>query len=302
MTELILDASQITTFETCPQKWYLDHVANLTSVHSNPALTTGTWFHEVLKFYYTAGMEKPPVSNHFRAAMKYAQDLTTGVERHKWKRVTADPKFHLDRLMAYIVTNMGRDDSMEIVAVEKGFSTLLYEDLERRYILEGMIDLVTIEPKLGLTVTDHKTQSRFDELYPVNHQLSNYMSFTAAKHFRYNYIGQQEKQNANTFHEQIYAIPVNQYETSPELGFLQQWKADVTRTFAEMERYLRSWLVDGIPSPQGIKFPRRRSACDGKYGLCQFHRICEIPDNSKWQPVVIDSGYKQKENKWKAWS
>lgn len=297
MIEIILDASQITTFETCPQKWYLDHVRNLTSIHSNPALTTGSWFHEALKFYYSRGKAEPPVSKHLGDTLEYAKDLARGVESKKWIRVKSNPKFHLQRLLSYLITNMGRDDQMEILAVEKGFSTLLYEDSSRRYILEGMIDLITIEPKLGLTVTDHKTQSRFDELYPVNHQLFNYIGFTKANYFRYNYIGQQETQNDNTFHQQIYKLPVNEGE--PNIGIMDQWKEDVFRTFSEMEHY----VTLGEGKQYAELYPRRRTSCDSsKYGLCQFHRICEIPDNSKWQPVVIESGYKQKENIWKAWS
>lgn len=301
MIEIILDASQLTTFETCPMKWYLDHVRNLTSIHSNPALSTGSWFHEVLKFYYSLGKEAPPVSNHIRAALAYAQDLAIGSQSHKWKRVQKDPKFHLERLKSYFITNMNRDDSWEILAVEKGFSYLLYEDATRRYILEGMIDLITVEPRSGLTVTDHKTQSRYDELYPFNHQVTNYLNFTKAEYFRYNYIGQQETQNQNTFHTQLFKLPINEGDKQ---HYLDQWKVDIIRTFREMESYLTvgHFQIESV-NLLSLNFPRRRVACDSsKYGLCQFHRICEIPDSSHWQKVVIESGYKQKEDVWKAWT
>jgi hypothetical protein len=195
---------------------------------------------------------------------------------------------------------MEEDDMCEIIAVEKGFSTLLYESTERRYILEGTIDLVTIERSTGLTITDHKTQSRFYDKYAYNHQAMNYLSFTQADYFRYNYIGLQDKQNENTFRRPIWKCPP---------GMLGQWQRDVRKTFDMVHDQLikLNWLRsdDNYISlqPEDIgAFARSRATCDGKFGICQFHKICEVPDNSKWQPIVIESAYKPKEEKWKAWS
>lgn len=298
MIEIIMDASQIEQFEACPRKWYNDQVLNLTSVQTNTAMSTGTWFHEVLKLYETEGLLNPPVSKHIKKAVDFAVLLATGPDAVKWPRVKKDPKFHLDRLRAYLITHMAEDDSSEIVAVEKGFSTLLYEDAERRYILEGMIDLISIERTLGLTVTDHKSQSRAYEKYWVNHQVNNYLSFTGARYFRYNYIGQQATQNDQTFRRPIYR---------PHPGALEQWRKDVLRTFQEMERYLTKqfnpWIedIDLNSRPKRVNdFPKRLTQCQTKFGLCQFHKLCELPDDSPYREVVLKH-YKQKEP-WKAWS
>lgn len=285
MIEIILDASQIETFEACPRKWYNDHVLNLTTPSTNPALSTGSWFHEVLRIYYEAGLESPPISKHIRKAVDYAASLTTGEASGRWPRVRKDPKFHMDRLRAYLVTHMNEDDAAEILFVEKGFSTLFYEDIERRYILEGTIDLGTVEKSMGFTITDHKTQIRAYEKYPNNHQCFNYLAFTGANYFRYNFIGQQETQNENTFRRPIFR---------PQPGQLEQWKRDVKRTFQEMERYVRAGLSDVL------NYPKRLTQCQTKFGLCQFHKLCEIPDDSKWRPVILKS-YKEKEA-WKPWS
>lgn len=207
-----------------------------------------------------------------------------GVKAIDAPAVRAAPKFHIDRLKAYLINNMAEDDISEIIAVEQGFSTLLYEDSDRRYILEGMIDLITIEPKTKLTVTDHKTQSRFYDKYGYNHQALNYLAFTGAEYFRYNYIGLQDKQGDNTFRRPIF---------KPRPGMLEQWKRDVKRTFDELARYVE---IGGAAA-----FPRRRSACDTKFGVCQFHKICEEPDGSKWIPTIL-TAYHEKENKWRAWS
>jgi hypothetical protein len=293
LVEITLDASQLEAFEPCPHKWYLDHKLSLTSVVTNPNLSTGTWYHEVLKFYYQTALDKKAApSENLKGTVAFAQTLivTTevtpelaalGVRSVDWPAVRKDPKFHLDRLKAYLIANIDWDDSLEIVAVEKGFSTILYEDAISRYILEGMIDLVAIAPKMGLVVIDHKTQSRHYGKYGYNHQALNYLSFTGASYFLYNYIGLQDSVSATTFRKELFR---------PYPGMLKQWREDVKNSFMEMEHYLGS-----------SSFPRRRSACQTKFGVCQFHKLCEFPQNSPQQVVVL-SHYKEKEKKWKAWA
>lgn len=290
MIEIILDASQIEQFEACPRKWYNDHVLNLTSVTTNTALSTGSYFHEVLKLYYGLGLENAPVSKHIKKAVDYAVHLATSAEAARWPRVKADPKFHVDRLRAYLITHMCEDDSAEIVAVEKGFSTLLFENSQRRYILEGMIDLIWIKKHMGLTVTDHKTQQRMYEKYFHNHQLFNYLAFTGANYFEYNFLGQQQTQNEDTFRRPIF---------KPHPGATQQWKKDVLRTFQEMESYQSDNLHSYETSVERT-YPKRLTQCQTKFGLCQFHKLCELPDDSPYREVVLKH-YKQKEP-WKAWS
>jgi hypothetical protein len=292
--EVVLDASQIETFETCPYKWYLDHYCNLESCRTNPALSTGSFYHEVLKFHYQQALttSKPP-SEGIRRSLDFAQYLITCTEltpellTHEVrslppKEVRENSKFHLDRLRDYFAKYVCEDDSSEIIAVEKGFSYILYEDNIFRFILEGMIDLISIEKSTKLTVTDHKTQSRFYEKYGYNHQALNYLNFTKANYFRYNYIGLQENNGPNTFRRPIFR--------SSE-GMLEQWQKDIMQTFLQMATY----------SSEGEDFPRHRTSCQTKYGICQFHRRCEIPDDSKWVTTIM-TAYKEKERKWKAWS
>ena len=316
MIEVLLDASQLEVVESCTYKWFLDQVCNLTTRRTNPALSTGSFYHEVLKYYYSAPLQ--PRSANIGPAMRFAERLAVAtvltddlvmhkVERVGWPSVNKDPKFHLDRLRSYFVTHMNEDDTSEVIAVEKGFSTLLYEDSTRRYILEGMIDMVSIERDTGLTITDHKTQSRFYDKYGVNHQALNYLSFTKANYFRYNYIGLQDKQNENTFRRPIY---------KPPSGVIEQWKKDVKLTFDSLTSVI--WTacdylgVDPsklfeLTNEQRVAlgtsgiFPRSRAACTTQFGICQFHKRCEVPDDSIYVPNVL-TAYKEKELRWRAWS
>jgi hypothetical protein len=317
MQEIILDASQIEVFEHCPYKWYLGYKKHLTPVLTNPALSSGTFYHEVLKYYYSQPLQPSQTrSAAIGPSLAFAQDLIKatcvteylkelGVRSVDFPKVKKDPKFHYDRLKQYLISNMCEDDTSEVIACEQGFSSLLYEDGNRRYILEGMIDLISRERFTGLTITDHKTQSRYYDKYEVNHQAMNYLSFTGANYFRYNYIGLQDNEGPNTFRRDIY---------KPRPGMIEQWRRDVLRTFHEMYSFIqdtRHSTLHIIDLPNGREeagfeitnetFPRRRASCDTKFGVCQFHKICEEPDGSKYIPAIL-TAYKEKDIKWKAWS
>lgn len=295
MLEIILDASQIEAFERCPKLWYYNYVLNLEMAHPNPALSTGTYYHEILKYYYSNKLD-------LRGALLMAQDLANGVQNAKWPTVGKEPQFHYERIKNYLIKYRDDDELDEVIAVEQGFSTLLYEDSDRRYILEGQIDWIGTRKHMGLTIRDHKTQSRAYEKYEINHQVFNYMSFTGANYFEYNYIGLQDKISDATFRRLIYR---------PHPGMLDQWKRDVKKTFDQMYEYKAeiadkqqdAYLSEENPDEVdvGEAFPRRRAACDGKFGICQFKHICQVPDNSQWVPLVM-SKYKQKDMAWKAWN
>lgn len=186
---------------------------------------------------------------------------------------------------------------MEIIAVEKGFSWLLYEDSTRRYILEGMIDLVSKKKPTGFTVTDHKTQSRLYDKYEYNHQALNYLNFTGASYFEYNYIGLQQESGINTFRRPIF---------KPAAGMLEQWKQDVKLTFDEMYSMVNNLgtrvVIPGSKynPPDSLFFPRRRSSCTTQFGTCAYHKRCQVPDNSKFVQIA-ESAYKEKDKRWIAW-
>lgn len=204
------------------------------------------------------------------------------------------PGFLIKRLQHYMIRWESEDESTESVAVEQGFSHLLYEDNQRRYILEGKIDHIAYRQGLGLIVEDHKTQSRAGERYELNHQVFNYYNFVKPEYFVYNYIGLQEKPNDKTFVRQIY---------KPHPGMIEQWKAEVMRTFDAMYSIVtaNAGYLPMIEPVTELYYPRRRSSCDGKYGLCQFHNICAVPDDSKFKPAIIGS-FKEKDLAWRAWT
>lgn len=283
MIEIILDASQIEVIETCPRKWYYDTILNLTTRSENPALSTGSFYHSVLEFYYRNYSDPARLRETFEFAKSNIHTVAS---------VAADPEFHLERIKQYLIRWAAEE--VEVVAVEKGFSQLLYEDSERRYILEGMIDLVYRSKGL-LWVRDHKTQSRDYDKYPYCHQALNYLLATKADYFEYNYIGLQKNIGPNTFRHS------DPFKAGP--GVLDQWKLDVKSVFDSVARFTvaaESHWIDTVPDER-IAYPKQRTSCQTKFGLCQFHKICEVPETDPLFNVTL-SAYKRKERKWKPWA
>lgn len=306
MIEVILDASQIETFETCAQKWFKSYIQNLEPKKAFRAQSTGSYYHEVLAHYYGLYLPSSDIlstEDRMRSAMKFATQSDLLKKFHITKQ--EDIEFHVNRLLYYLNFNSVEDEQTTIIAVEQGFSYLLYEDATRRYIAEGKIDIVGRRKELGLFVQDHKTQSRKDDRYPYNHQVMNYLNFTGADYFEYNYIGLQDKLPPKGLRRNIYRPPP---------GVMEQWKADTIKTFDEMASILYAgrrtnevlegglYMYHNDYTPREEMFPRRRTACDAsKYGTCQYHKICEVPDNSEFVQIVKNH-YKVKDEKWRAWS
>lgn len=298
MIEIIMDASQLEAFEACPRKWYYSYVLNLIPNRASKAFDVGSYFHEILAFYYSLPIQTAPITDideRIRASVEFSAsgDL---LRKFRIKDIELQ-KFYRQRLVDYFYKYADEDAATTSIAVEQGFSQLLYEDNIRRYILEGKIDFVGKNNIYGLFVRDHKTQSRKDDRWEFNHQVCNYMLASGANYFEYNYLGLQDKLPP----EGMRRIPYK-----PHPGMLDQWKLEVMKTFREMEDYKNCFVeltkdFERANTEYEINYPRRRSACDSsKYGLCSMHKLCSIPDNSQWVPAVM-SGYKSKKERWQAW-
>lgn len=300
MIEIILDASSLELFEPCPRKYYYDAILNLTTVRRRNAFDIGSYFHEVLAHYYSSPLKDIP---RLRSAFDFSSQVQLFV-KFGIKDID-EQKFYRRRIAEYFNFWDYEDQRLEFLAVEKGFSYLLYEDSSRRYILEGKIDLIGKGKPYGLFVMDHKTQSRKDDKYPYNHQVCNYMNYMRrqgkpADYFVYNYIGIQDNLPPDGMRRQIYAPPP---------GMLDQWEKEVKRTFDDLFDIMTKCNSNGMTNEKGERiivpdieaFKRKRSACDSsKYGLCHFHKLCSIPDGSKWYEAVRKH-YKEKEQRWRAW-
>lgn len=292
----MLDASQLEVFEPCPRKWEYGYPKNLIPKRSHRAFDTGSYYHAVLDCFYGLPIRPENPITDFVERLRFTCDFSAKDELLRKYNITDSEEqiFHRKRLVEYFYFWNAEDELMTSIAVEQGFSWLLYEDEKRRYILEGKIDLVNECKPYGLNVMDHKTQSRKDDRWEFNHQVCNYLSYmeqmgTPADYFVYNYIGLQDKLPKDGFRRMVY---------QPHPGMLKQWKSEVLRTFDEMYNYLEYKEMN-----PDYELRRRRSACDSsKYGLCTYHKLCSVPDDRPDLKLVVLSHYKEKDEKWRAWT
>src|SRR5690349_10856592 len=139
MIEIIMDASQLELFQLCPRKWYYANVLNLQPrFRTKSALSIGSYYHEVLAHFYNSLKAKVDFTESLRRAADFAAQPTLLSQWHILD--PAEQIFHRKRLIDYFYKWNCEDSGMEVIAVEQGFSRLLYEDAKRRYILEGKID------------------------------------------------------------------------------------------------------------------------------------------------------------------
>lgn len=294
MIEISMDASQLEVFEPCPRKWYYAYNQNLIPLRSKRVFDVGSYYHSCLAHYYYLFPPLGTVLSLDDRLLSTINYCTQSALLTKYHIVDVEEqKFHRQRLLDYLMHWSTEDETMVPCAIEQGFSYLLYEDKYKRYILEGKIDLIAKLQPYGLIVMDHKTQSRKDDIWELNHQVMNYLNYmrvtaTEADYFVYNYIGLQDKIPKEGMRRSIY---------KPHPNMLIQWSKEVIKTFDDMFEIL-SITGDNF---RELSFNRHRSACSSKYGLCQFYKLCSVPDHSKWNDSVL-SHYRIRDEKWRAWT
>src|SRR5947208_16161364 len=143
---LTLDASQIYEFQMCPLLWYYHYKENLRLIGlAVDALDKGTLVHNLLDLYYGLRWEEPKVSEliHAQEAINSFKQskITESYFPNEFKELE---EFLCLRFLLYVQRYQYQDFNLKIGSkpVELGFSKLLYEDDEVRFIVEGRIDLI----------------------------------------------------------------------------------------------------------------------------------------------------------------
>lgn len=168
-----------------------------------------------------------------------------------------------------------KNDTLIPLAVEKGFTKLLYEDDMNRFSYEGSIDLTALNPK-KMTIIDHKSESANRPIYEHNNQAIGYLYATGATEFMYNYV---TLTKVPEYHRRVHVFTEAQ---------IAQWVSNTTEWFFRAKSAILQRRF--LPSLQ----------CVGIYGVCPFHRICEQPkDNIK--QIVIATNYKRRKP-YRSWS
>ena len=172
------------------------------------------------------------------------------------------------RMMQYF--RKYKNESFKILAVEKGFSKVLYEDKNVYFVYEGRPDLVVdFGSSYGHGPVDHKSESRRSDIYEFNNQFQGYCWAMGSKLGMINYLGLQKESNEGKKDDVLRRTIFNFSE-----GQLEAWKNKTIKWYFRVMQSINSNLY--LPSGN----------CEGKYGTCVFHEICEQPSERAKDRII----------------
>jgi hypothetical protein len=265
---LILNSHALTDFQHCEMKHLLRDVVSIIPTERKRAFEKGSLISRLLANYYYRKMKgKNPYAKILNPMITWPlAEKLLGFSREDAKQ------------FAYVLVeyhNQYKNCQWIPLAVEKGFSKVLYEDNDNLFIYEGKPDLIA---KVGQDIIgiDHKHQSKMYNIFEHNNQALGYAWALDLKYFVYNYI--------KFTKEDKFRRPTYQFSSEQ----LQQWINDTTEWFFRIKRSLTH-----------RNFCRNWSACQDKYGLCDYTQICTQP-NSNVKDWIIKSKFKQVK-KYRSW-
>jgi hypothetical protein len=318
---LVMDSSQLDTFDTCPQMWYYQYHEGLMQVNARPnvPMDMGTYGHKLLELYYKSiSREFNPVKA-MNYALKFDFDKEIchcGHNQDKHDLIEFGPccetigctcqqfepiEFPLnlqqrnqvkERFIEYCMiqgTSIPNLVPHSPNHVEVGFSKKLYEDNERLFILEGRVDLIgQIANNVEKGWADHKFQTREKDLYLKSIQFRNYSLVLELSIGVVNYVRLAKKfEVGKTFKRDV--ISFSKLE-------IDWWRDRVIQMFFNVERAIKLAAWDSETDQN-----HRRSACSGKYGYeCYYTPMCNQAFNPAFVQIIKETDFKQKPI-WRPW-
>lgn len=276
MQTLILDSSQISAHEECPQEWANRGLVQVDFAKVGEAMAAGTLGHKYLEIYYTVLCESDGgMKLAAETALAFDPDAADEVDsqfpldlalRAKVKQRFCDYLFNYPADRDYkpafkkvhgIAVKDGKliDVVKRDPLIEKGFSYKLFESKEYLFVLEGRIDFMGEATDGSVLWLDHKFQFRAHQLYEKSIQFRNYSLATGLNLAVINYIRLHDKLDKTTF--------VRQPLSFSSLEMLH-WKEELIDIYVRIAKEVASG-----------NFPKNRNSCGGGWGRpCQYTPLC----------------------------
>jgi len=248
----VFDATMFDTFLDCPQKFNLRHIQNRVTPEKQKPLDRGGIMHVGFESYYKALAE----------GKKWEDAITAGLVDMRFG-LASDSDLSTDdgnrclEVFEESATFWRADDlSWEIVAVEKPFLYVLYEDDTFRIAMMGKIDLLRSNNRYTNCPMDHKTYERDFPVTRLTNQFQNYAFATKSDYLFVNRVGFQTSLKSEKKHKRI--------PLSYDAAILSQWRTNVIR-----------WVMHYHDCAVSNEWPLNTTSC-GKYNrLCEYHGICD---------------------------
>lgn len=280
------DSTSLSSFVTCPRKYYLSMLQGWTSELRSVHLIFGGHYASALEHFH----------KHRAAGVEYEDAVRMVVREvleNTWDREANAPQDWLhasktrDTLVRSIVWYLEhfKDDPMQTVILSDGRAAVEYSfsvDLNEEYVYCGHIDrLVAYGDAQDIYVQDQKTTGaqitpRFFEGYSPDYQMTGYT-----------WAGQI-----------IFAMPVKGVVIDAAyiaVGFTAFGRQPITRSEKQLEEF-RSEVLHYIEQAKRCHesgyYPMNRTAC-GNYGGCEFKKICGAVPGVRSN--LLEGGYKKRD-------
>lgn len=261
---IILDASKIDLFETCPARYNFRHNHNkdLPIIHKAKALDLGTLAHEGLSVYFSLLAEGQHYNDRMQATLMKIREVSSNPEESN-----SEPE-DVQTLMKAVEESCDYwraedENSIEVLATEQPFAYALYEDDTVRIIISGKIDLLCNFRGLGRNASyerlpiDHKTYSRDSMVLRKSNQFINYCAAVNSNYLVVNRIGLQESLKVEEKHKRL--------PLSYDPIYIADWKDNLTKML--LNEYL------GCVANEA--WPEKPTSCFKFNRLCEYYNICD---------------------------
>ncbi len=270
---IILDASKIDLFETCPARYNFryNHSRGLPRSQKpfdqRDALDLGSLGHEGLAVYYTLLGQQVSYTERMERCLMKIRELSSNPEESN-----SDLK-DVNILLRAVEDSCDYwraedENCLEVLAVEQPFAYVLFEDDSVRIIISGKIDLLVNYKGIGRNASyeslpiDHKTYSRDGMVLRKSNQFINYCSAVGSNYLMVNRIGLQDPNVKKPIasEDKFHRLPMT-YDPI----YIADWKANLTKML----------LNEYLSCVAGEAWPEKPTSCNKFNRLCEYYSICD---------------------------
>lgn len=271
-----IDSQILSTLGRCSREAQLRFLENLEPMERRIAFDRGSQVHAAFQTYY--GMLKEGF--HFKDARdKALQDslafaMTTEIENPEVMRVQGI----IEEYFEY-----RKDETWIPLAVEQGFSQILYDSDELQILYEGRIDLIVENSQEMRFPVDHKTTSMRTQQTELQNQFMGYCWATGCKQFVINDIGLHKSRMKPDERFQRIVLSYNQ-------TLLDEWQYSAIAT-------IKQW----VQAMEANIYQPNFANCQRRFGSCDFVKVCcaepdfrvevikrEFNVRDEWDPLKRD--------------
>jgi len=261
---IILDASKIDLFETCPRRYDFRHNHNKTLplINKATALDLGSLAHEGFAVYFSLLSQEVHFADRSEASLNKIRELSSNPDQSN-----LEPEQVSNLLSSFEQScdywRAEDENCVEVLAVEQPFLKLLYEDDLVRILLSGKIDLLANFHGIGGAASydgvpfDHKTFSRESPVLRKSNQFINYCNAVESDYLIVNRVGLQKSLKAE---DKFKRIPLS-YDST----YISDWRDNLTKLI--LNEYL-TCVAEGY-------WPEKPTSCNKFNRLCEYYNICD---------------------------